>query len=76
MCVYDSTSLQQAVGVTVLQQIAIDGDVVQRLQRRTLLHVLVRHRETRLGAVPHQTTTTNHTAAADRVATPVLLLLL
>lgn len=53
-----STSLQQTVRVSVLHQVAVYGDVVQRLQGRALLHVLVGHSETGLGAVSDQTTTT------------------
>jgi len=60
-----STSLQQAVRVPVLHQVAVYGDVVQRLQGRALLHVLVGHGETGLGAVPHQTTATTHTHTQD-----------
>lgn len=57
LCIF-FTSFQQAVGVSVLQQVAVDGDIVQGLQGRALLHVFVGHRETGLGAVTHQTTTT------------------
>lgn len=65
-----STSLQQTVGVPILHQITVYRDVVQRLQGRTLLHVLVGHREAGLGAVPHQTATATHrTQSHDRVET-------
>lgn len=60
MCVC-STSLQQTVVVSVFHQVAVYGEVVQGLQGRALLHVLIGHRETGLGAVPHQTTTITHT---------------
>lgn len=56
VCIF-FTSFQQAVGVSILQQVAVDGDVVQGLEGRALLHVFVGHRETGLGAVTHQTTT-------------------
>lgn len=55
------TSFQQAVSVSILHQVAIYGDVVQGLQRGALLHIFIGHRETGLGAIPHQTTTTTHT---------------
>lgn len=77
------TSFQQAVSVSILHQVAIYGDVVQGLQRGALLHIFIGHRETGLGAIAHQTTTTTHThtgawggVTVVTIITPITLFLL